>query len=142
MKYIDWNSLKTYKYCDNTHNYCTCRWTHFSSIDSILASIATILNEYCRNTWKYLAGEYTLCVFNRSVKRLWDDNISYWPPCTIGCWFKSITTFCNKRPIYKKAFLTYFCFLYILQSSRLWDTAIAASQNTSPLRPLFLFRGC
>ena len=37
------NCFKTYKYCDNTCEYYTCRWTHFSSIGSILASITTIL---------------------------------------------------------------------------------------------------
>ena len=37
------NSFHNYKYCDNTPEYCTCRWTHFSSIGSILISITTIL---------------------------------------------------------------------------------------------------
>ena len=37
------NCFKTYKYCDNTREYYTCRWTHFSSIGSILVSIITIL---------------------------------------------------------------------------------------------------
>ena len=50
---------KTYKYCANTCEYYTCRWTHFSSIGSILVSIITILAEYCHNTCKYWAGEYT-----------------------------------------------------------------------------------
>ena len=35
--------FKTYKYYDNTCEYCTCRWTHFSSIGSLLLSITTIL---------------------------------------------------------------------------------------------------
>ena len=50
---------KIYKYCANTCDYYTCRWTHFSSIGSILVSITTILAEYCHNTCKYWAGEYT-----------------------------------------------------------------------------------
>ena len=33
--------LRTYKYCDNTCNYYTCRWTNISSIGSILVSIIT-----------------------------------------------------------------------------------------------------
>ena len=33
--------FKTYKYCDNTCEYYTYRWTHFSSICSILVSITT-----------------------------------------------------------------------------------------------------
>ena len=37
------NIRKTYKYCENTREYCTCRWWHFSSIGSILVSITTIL---------------------------------------------------------------------------------------------------
>ena len=37
------NCFKTYKYCDNTREYSTCRWPHFSSIGSILTSITTIL---------------------------------------------------------------------------------------------------
>ena len=52
--------LKTYKYCANTCEYYTCRWTHFSSIGSILVSIMTILAEYCPNTCKHWASEYTL----------------------------------------------------------------------------------
>ena len=40
---IDQNRFKTYKYCDNTCEYYTCRWTHFSSIGSILVSIISIL---------------------------------------------------------------------------------------------------
>ena len=32
-----------FKTCDNTRKYCTSRWTHFSSIGSILVSITTIL---------------------------------------------------------------------------------------------------
>ena len=40
---IDQNCFKTYKYCDNTCNYYTCRWTHFSSIGSIPVSITSIL---------------------------------------------------------------------------------------------------
>ena len=39
---IDQNCFKTYKYCDNTCNYYTCRWTHFSSIGAILVSIISI----------------------------------------------------------------------------------------------------
>ena len=35
--------FKTYKYCGNTLEYYNCRWTHFSSIGSILVSITTIL---------------------------------------------------------------------------------------------------
>ena len=35
--------FKTYKYCDNNCKYCTCRWTHFLSIGSILVSIKAIL---------------------------------------------------------------------------------------------------
>ena len=48
------NVFYTYKYCDNTHEYWTCKWTHFSSSGSILVSIITILNEYCHNAcqWK------------------------------------------------------------------------------------------
>ena len=43
-----------YNYCD----YYTCRWTHFSSIGSILGSITPILNDYCHNNaCKYWAGE-------------------------------------------------------------------------------------
>ena len=34
---------KTYHYCDDTHEYCTCRWTQFSSIGSIRVSFTTIL---------------------------------------------------------------------------------------------------
>ena len=37
------NRLKIYKYCDNTCEYYPCRWTHFSSIGSILVSIISIL---------------------------------------------------------------------------------------------------
>jgi len=33
----------THKYCDNTCEYHTCRWTHFPSIGSILVSIISIL---------------------------------------------------------------------------------------------------
>ena len=40
---IDQNRFKTYKYGDNTCEYYTCRWTHFSSIGSILVSITSIL---------------------------------------------------------------------------------------------------
>ena len=40
---IDQNRFKTYKYCDNTCEYYTCRWTHFSSIGSILVSIISTL---------------------------------------------------------------------------------------------------
>ena len=40
---IDQKCFKTYKYGDNTCKYYTCRWTHFSSIASILVSITTIL---------------------------------------------------------------------------------------------------
>ena len=36
------------------------QWTHFSSIGLILVIITTILAEYCHNTCKYWAGEYTL----------------------------------------------------------------------------------
>ena len=43
---IDQNRFKTYKYYDNTCEYYSCRWTHFSSIGSILISITTILAEY------------------------------------------------------------------------------------------------
>ena len=50
--------FKTYKYCGNTLEYYNCRWTHFSSIGSILVSITTT-NKYCRNTCEYWAGEYT-----------------------------------------------------------------------------------
>ena len=42
-----------FKYWLNTCEYWKCRWTHFSSI-------ATILNKYFHNTCKYWAGEYTL----------------------------------------------------------------------------------
>ena len=37
------NCFKTYKYCGNTCEYYTCRWTHFSSIGSILVSSISIL---------------------------------------------------------------------------------------------------
>ena len=40
---IHQNRFKTYKYCDNTCEYYTCRWTHFSSIGSILVSITKVL---------------------------------------------------------------------------------------------------
>ena len=40
---IDQNCFKTYKYCDNTCKYHTCRWTHFSSIGLIIVSIISIL---------------------------------------------------------------------------------------------------
>ena len=53
------NCFKTYKYSDNTREYYTCRWTHFSSIGSRLVSIIKLLNEYCHNTCQYWAGEYT-----------------------------------------------------------------------------------
>ena len=50
----DQNRFKTYKYCDNTCEYYTCRWTHFSSIGSILVS-TYYRNAYknCHNTCKY-----------------------------------------------------------------------------------------
>ena len=51
--------LELHKYCDNARKFCTRRWTHFSSIASILLSITTILSEYCHNTCKYWACEYT-----------------------------------------------------------------------------------
>ena len=37
------NCFKTYKYCDNTCEYYTCKWTHFSSIGTILVGIISIL---------------------------------------------------------------------------------------------------
>ena len=40
---IDQNRFKTCKYCDNTCEYYTCRWTHFSSIGLIFVSIISIL---------------------------------------------------------------------------------------------------
>ena len=40
---IDQKCFKAYKYGDNTCKYYTCRWTHFSSIASILVSIEVIL---------------------------------------------------------------------------------------------------
>ena len=57
---IDQICFKTYKYCDNTRNYYTCKWMHFLSIGSILVSIITILTEYCLNTSKYWAVNYNL----------------------------------------------------------------------------------
>ena len=39
---IHQNCFKTYKDCDNTCEYCTCRLKHFVSIGSILVFITTI----------------------------------------------------------------------------------------------------
>ena len=56
------NCFKTYKYCDNTCEYCTCKQTHFSSI----------------GTCKYWVGEYTL-------------NWSGWKVVHIHCYFPHLS---------------------------------------------------
>ena len=55
--------MKSNKIASKLTSILRARWTHLSSIGSILASITTILNEYCHNTCKYWAGEYTLNTF-------------------------------------------------------------------------------
>ena len=64
---IDWNSFKTFKNCDNTRIYYTCKWSHFSGIGSILVSIVTILASIKQANQQYLSLEightmfYVLC---------------------------------------------------------------------------------
>ena len=43
------NCFKTYRYCDNSCKYCTCRWTHFF--------------KYWVNTWKYRVTQIKVCYF-------------------------------------------------------------------------------
>ena len=41
---------KAYKYCDNTHEYCTCRWTQFQ----VLALYSWVLPQYLQGLTHYL----------------------------------------------------------------------------------------
>ena len=52
------NSFNTYKYRDNTCKNYTCRWTHLSSIGSILVSIFTILAKYCHNMYMHFLSKW------------------------------------------------------------------------------------
>ena len=55
----------------NSFNYCkyyASRWIHFSNTGSVLLSSTTILVQYCNNTCKYWAGEYTLNSHNNLTK--------------------------------------------------------------------------
>jgi len=64
------NCFKTCKYCDNTRKCCTRRWTHFSSIGSILLSIVTILASIEQVNTPVLIGEKV------AIKK------SYWNNCS------------------------------------------------------------
>ena len=44
------NCFKTYKYCDNTREYCNCRWPHFQG----LAQYSWVLPQYLRVLSQYL----------------------------------------------------------------------------------------
>ena len=111
---MDQNCSKTYKYCVNTRENCTCRWTQFPSIGSILVSITSILAKYCHNTCKYWAGEYTLgfkhCMkviylatitvpYVWKVNQIWLECRLYWHPLLIwGPWDPLVLQKRRKEP--------------------------------------------
>ena len=68
------NCFETYKYCDHTCEYYTCRWTHFASIGSILVSIITILTSSVTILVSIEQMKYEYTLSNFLVKTLHSRN--------------------------------------------------------------------